>query len=85
MSNGVTFLFQTRVTTEDVVPVSSRGKLDDNEKQVCVKESQENLGRTGVLGKDLLIKLNTYFAVMAQTSSVLLLHTLSVGPVFPLS
>ncbi|XP_077193092.1 uncharacterized protein LOC143837315 isoform X2 [Paroedura picta] len=43
---------RTRVTSEDVVPVSSRGKLDDNETQVCVKDGQENRGRTGLLGTE---------------------------------
>ncbi|XP_015277972.1 PREDICTED: uncharacterized protein LOC107119872 [Gekko japonicus] len=48
---------RTRVTSEDVVPVSSRGKLDDNETQGCVKDGQENPRRTGLLGTEAHLRL----------------------------
>ncbi|XP_054855515.1 uncharacterized protein LOC129343364 [Eublepharis macularius] len=48
---------QTRVTSEDMATVSSRGKWDENETRAYAKDSQENPRRTGLLGTEAHLRL----------------------------
>lgn len=54
MNAGVVFLlFQTRMTSENIVGDSTQEELDENQKLSYSKDSQENPGRVAFLGKDL--------------------------------